>query len=227
MAEPETLDTEEMHVDLVSGSLHHAGKGFAFSAFLDAGDHIIGVGGYGGLGDRFKAYQKTQGHTKPLKYLILTHHHRDHLEGAGEALELGAQLVAPETVRGNLNDVVKQDLSDAQLMILSNTKTSLGTVDIYLISTDHVGVFALTYFSSAKTTFDADHYSAKFKNRASYVSPFAMSFKSEIERLDLDVDYLITAHSRKKEEWSGFLEMTRLHVPGKCPTGRKICANMR
>ena len=226
-AEPETLDAEEMSIDHIVGALHHAGQNGAFSAFWDAGDHIIGVGGYGGLSDRFTAYQEAQGHQKPLKYLIVTHHHSDHLGGAAEALELGAQLVGPETARVNLTDVTEQALTDAQFMALTEDKTSLGPVDIHRISTGHVGEFALAYFPSVKTAFEADHYGAKFKKQASYVTPNAMSIKSEIERLGLEMDYLVTAHSRKAEKWSDFLEMAAKHVPGKCPTGRKICADLK
>jgi len=224
--EPETFETDAMRVEHVSGMLHHVGQGGGYSGFWDAGDHIIGVGGYGGLAERFKTYQEMQQHKKPLKYLILTHHHRDHLEGAPDALELGAQLVAPETARANLNDLAGEALSEAQFMVLTELKTVLGSVEIHRITTSHVNDFALAYFPSEKTAFDADHYNGSFKHRASAMSPNAMSLKSEIERLDLDIDHLVTAHSPKIEDWSAILDSAKNHIPGKCPTGRKICADM-
>ena len=223
---PETFDTDEMSINAVSESLHHVGQNGGFSSFVDAGDHIIAVGGYGGFGDRFKAYQEAQDQTKPLKYLIITHHHRDHLEGAPDALELGAQLIGPETARTNLDDVTEQELSSAQFRVLTDIETEIGPLMIHRISTGHVIDFALAYFPDAKTVFDADHISANFKTRVSSVGPNGMAMKTEIERLGLDVDHLVTAHSPKVESWQGILEAAKNHVPGLCPTGRKICADL-
>ncbi len=79
-------------------------------------------------------------------------------------------------------------------------------------------VNAVTYIPSAKAVFQGDHYNAQFKSRGSYVSRAGMAFKSEIERLGLDVNYLYSAHTRKAEPWVLFETMAGKHIPGPCQT---------
>jgi len=84
----------------------------------------------------------------------------------------------------------------------------------------------VTYIPSAKAVFQGDHYNAQFKSRGSYVSRAGMAFKSEIERLGLDVNYLYSAHTRKAEPWVLFETMAGKHIPGPCPTGRKFAGTI-
>lgn len=223
---PETINSEDLVVDHISGPVHYAGSGAGWGAFVDAGDHIIGIGAYGDLEARFKAYQTSQGHQKPLKYQIVTHHHSDHLQGAAQALELGAQIIAPEMARANLEEVAERELSDAELMITSEAKQSIGPVELHLISTGHAPEFLLPYIASEKIILDEDHYYGQFKDSASWVSGNAMTLISEVQRLELKPDILLTTHARKPEKWQEILKMSERHIPGKCPTGRKICEDL-
>ena len=51
----------------------------------------------------------------------------------------------------------------------------------------------------------------------------ASAWTGEIERLGLDVDYILSAHASKIETWSQFETMADAHIPGVCPTNRRIC----
>ena len=221
--EPEKLDQSIMSVDELTPIVHHVGKGSAYGTIVDAGSYLISIGGYGGLKDRLKAYREKHGNEKPLRYQIVTHHHLDHIGGTAEALELGAIIVTPRSALPNLEIAVGAPILSEKLKILSAEKEILGPVEIYLISTTHAELNAVTYIPSAKAIFQADHYNAQYKSHGSYVSHFGMSFKHEIERLGLDVDYLYSAHTRKAEPWAVFESMAAKHIPGPCPTRRKIC----
>jgi glyoxylase-like metal-dependent hydrolase (beta-lactamase superfamily II) len=211
-----------MSVDEVASNLYHAGQGFGYGAFVDAGDHLIALGGYGGLKDRYEAYTKAHG-MKPLRHLILTHHHSDHVAGAVEALELGATLVMPETARRNVNAAVGSDVPDETLMILTDEKTTLDGVDIHMISTPHVQNYALLYVPSSKAVFQEDLYNNNIKSRASRVSKAGLSLKTAIDRLGLNVEHILGAHSRKVEAWTDFAAQAETPVVGKCPSKRPIC----
>lgn len=220
---PEGLDTSEMSVDEVAPGLYHAGQGSAYSAFVDAGDHIIALGGYGGLEDRFEAYTKIHG-VKPLRYVIFTHHHSDHVGSVKDAIALGATLVMPETARANATEAAGADIAADKLMILTQDKTSLSGVDIYMTSIPrHVQSYALLHIPAAKTVFQEDLYNAKYKTRGSAVNANGIALKNDVERLGLEVDYIIGAHKRKAEPWADFAVEAAKYVRAKCPTRRKIC----
>ncbi|MGB0907484.1 MAG: hypothetical protein ACPGVT_08320 [Maricaulaceae bacterium] len=225
--EPESYDTSEITVDELAPGFHYAGQHAGFSAFIDAGDHIIGVGGYGGLKERFEAYQAAHGGDKPLRYQIVTHHHTDHLAGIADALELGAILVTPPSAVANIKKVAGEPIAGDRLQIIDDKKTSVGPVDVHIISTTHAQEYALAYVPSVKAVYQADHYNGSYKNQGSPVNHAAMSMKTEIERLGLDVDYLYSAHTRKAEPWAVFEAMSKTYVAGPCPTGRKICRDLK
>lgn len=225
-AMPETISSDDMVVDHIAGSVHYAGQGGGWGAFVDAGDHIIGIGAYGNLGERFSAYQEAQGNQKPLKYQVVTHHHSDHLESVTQALDLGAIILAPEMARVNLEEAAGRALTDSELRIVSDKISSIGPVSLYLISTRHAPEFLLPYVESEKIILDEDHYYGQLKDRASYVSANAMSLIGEVQRLGLQPETLVSTHSRKAEKWSEILERSKQHIPGKCPTGREICQDL-
>lgn len=221
----ETIESGEMVVDKISETVDLVGQFGAWTAFVDAGDHVIALGGYGGLGERLAAYRGARG-DKPLKYLVLTHHHLDHVEGAADALEAGAQLIGPEVARANLEDVTDKTLSDTEFMAVTQDKVALGPVELHRIYTSHVSEFILPYVPSIGLVYDEDHYFSARKDVASPINRNGMSLISEIERIGLQPQLLATAHSRKVESWPAIKEMAAKHVPGLCPLKRKICRDL-
>lgn len=73
--EPKRVDNSGLTVNEVGKNTHLVGQGRAYSMFVDVGEFIIGVGGYGyseNFARNYKAYQEALGHEKPLKYFIVT-----------------------------------------------------------------------------------------------------------------------------------------------------------
>lgn len=224
---PEVVDSSEMSVDHISanqlsGGFFHVGQGYGYGAFVDVGEYLIALGGTGGLKKRYEAYREKHG-TKPLRYLVLTHHHSDHVASAKEALELGASLIMPETAQENVEKANGSSVPDDKLMILSEDKTVIDGVEIYLTSTPHVQSYALIYVPSAKAIFQEDLYNSTFKNRAARVNQTGLTLKADIDRLGLDVDVILSGHGRKAESWTEFTVQADNPLKGACPTGRPIC----
>ena len=216
------VDTSEMTVDEIADGVHLAGTGNAYTAFIDAGDHIIAVGGYAGLADRFTAYKEAVGHDKPLRYQIATHHHTDHLGGMAEALALGANFISPANAVANLNTAAGEDIPEDRLQLLDG-KMTLGPVEVYDISTNHAESFALVYIPGAKAAFQADHYTGNYVDGPSLAGTSSVHLKKAIDGLGIDVDILLSAHGRKASAWADFEAAVAAYDPQPCASGRAIC----
>ena len=224
--EGEAVDQSEMTVDAVGNRIHQVGQTFSYSAFIEADDYLIAVGGSTGLKDRFEAYKAEYGKAaKPLRYMIVTHHHGTALAGLKDAHELGATFISPKMAVESLKKYGGEGLTDSDIKILDK-KMTLGPVEIHEIATSHVGSFALVYVPEDRTVFQVDHYGGYFKHGPSFAYRSAATLKAELDRLDLDVDVILSGRHRKAEPYSMFLTSLKLNYrPGLCPTRRAICRN--
>ena len=216
------VDTSEMSVDKISENAHLVGTGNAYSLFVDAGDHIIAVGGYAGLQTRFDAYQQAASHDKPLRYQVVTHHHTDHLGGMAEAFALGATFITPENAIANLTTAAGEPIPNDRLQIIDGMMM-VGPLEIYDIWTSHAESYALAYLPDAKTVFQADHYNGTYSDGPSPAGSGAVTLHNAIQGLELDVNTLLSAHGRKAISWSAFEAAVTAYDPASCPSGRAIC----
>lgn len=220
--EGERVDTSEMSVDELADGVHLAGTGPAYTMFVDAGDHIVAVGGYAGLTDRFNAYKEAAGHAKPLRYQIVTHHHTDHLGGMAEAFALGATFVTPANAVGNLNTAVGEDVPEDRLMIVDGS-AGVGPVMVHDVWTNHAESYAIAYVPSAKLVFQADHYNGIYVDGPSPANVGSVAFKKAVERLGLEADAILSAHGRKVESWADFEAAVAEFDGNPCIGNRAIC----
>lgn len=228
-AEPARIDQSEMTTDEIADGVHLVGQGpqgaaAAYTTFVDAGDHLIAVGGYAGLKARYDAYREATGSDKPIRYQIVTHHHTDHLGGMADALELGAIFVTPENAVANVRTAAGADISEDRLMVLDDSMT-LGPVQLYDIATNHMESMALVYIPSAKAIFQADHYTGVYEGTApTPIGPGTVYLKNHIDALGLDVATILSAHGRKAVSWDEFSAAVAGYDGQPCKSGRPICS---
>ena len=220
--EPARIDTSEMSVDALGDGVHLVGTGFTFTTFIDAGDHVIAVGGSAGLQERVEAYREATGADKPLRYQIATHHHTDHLDSMPAAFELGANFIAPAAAVENLKAAVGDALSDERITVLDK-KLSLGPVDIHEITTSHAQSYALVYVPAIKAVFQADHYNGVYQDAVSPANVGSVSLKDAVDALGLDVAIVLSAHGREATPWADFVEAVEAFDPQPCIRQRAIC----
>ena len=220
--EPQRLAFAEMSVDEVGEGVHLVGQNFGYSLFVDNGTSIIGMGGYAGLEDRFKAYQEAAGHTKPLGTHIATHHHSDHIAGIPEAYALGAKLIMTPDSVAPVKALIEGAVPDSRIEILENDKT-LGPVQMLRVSTSHADENIMPYLPSLKVLFQADHYGSPYPETVGTVNGNGQSMKNAIKAKGVDVDILTSAHGRKLENWDAFAAAADNAEPYTCYKGRKIC----
>ncbi|NNE42345.1 MAG: hypothetical protein HKN14_15665, partial [Marinicaulis sp.] len=185
-------------------------------------DHIIAVGGYAGLNDRWEAYKEAVGHDKPLRYQIATHHHTDHLGGMGDAEALGVIFVTPSNAVANINTAAGTKISEDRLVLLDE-KMTLGPVEIYDIATNHQESYALVYIPSVKAVFQADHYTGLYEDAIAPAALGSVKLKEAIDGLGFDVEMVLSAHGRKPVSWGDFSAAVAAYVPNPCPNNRPIC----
>ncbi len=217
---PEALDTTTLTIEAISPTTHHVGSDGVYTMFIDAGDHIIGIGGFAGLKDRYTAYLEETGHEKPLKYQVVTHHHEDHIAGLLDAAELGAILVTTEMAKDTIQEV--SGAPDEQLQIIS-TNTTLGPATLHIIDTNHTAQYVLLYLPTSKTLFQADHYGGEFIDQVAPLNKGSVRLHKEVTKLGLDVEKLVSAHNRKIEDWAAFSRSVADFKYTPCPMKRKIC----
>lgn len=217
---PEAVDTSEMTVDKVSDTVHNVGQE-DYTVFIDAGEYIIALNPYGGLKDRFDAYQKDTGHTKPLRYAITTHHHEDHLSGVDEASALGATILGtPMTIQ-----VLKGDPDNAEVKMQTlETRDSVGPLKTYTVPTSHAVEYALIYIPDGNIIYQDDLFIPSVKGGLSFVNQSGLVFQDRVSELGLDVDIVLSGHSRKAEKWSDFeAAASQVKLGDICPRNREIC----
>ncbi len=220
--EPERFALEAMTVIPLSDRFHHVGQD-NFSAFFDAGDYIIGLGGYGGLNHRFEAYQKDRGHNKPLRFQIPTHHHSDHTEGLADAIALGATLIVPERLKNRIMQDI-QGVDEDQVRAFESTHV-VDRLQLFTISTSHTEVLTVIYDPDSKTLFQADHYAGFFKDVPNRVNRNSYTLYQGLKQLELDIANILSVHSGKVEPWVTFEAAAKRYAGQTCFMNRTVCPN--
>lgn len=216
------IPQEGMYVKALSETLHYVGQNGAHSVFLNAGDHIVAVGGYGGFADRFEAYKDETKSDKPLKYLVATHHHQDHIQGVPDAYELGATILVPPLAQEAIKEEIGGNVDEARIVDITQDQ-KMGEMMIHLAPTTHAAQNAFIYFPTIKAALSADHYGNNAVEGASPAFFNALSLHKVLDGLDWDIETLLDIHAQKPTNWQDFDAAVKAYDPSPCPSNRKIC----
>jgi glyoxylase-like metal-dependent hydrolase (beta-lactamase superfamily II) len=220
----ELVNTSELIVNKIASNVYHAGKGRSFTLFIDAGEYFIASGGHDGIKEKFQAVKSLENLDKPLKYVISTHHHNEHLPALKEAVELGAKII---TVDDHQSAITKhfspENTADLFQLINGQATFGDGAVEIYEISTMHADKYLLVYVPAAKLVFAEDHFETQLKTAVPRVHKDMVVFKQAMEALALDVEHLVDGHSPRQLSISEFNAATDAYKGIICPKGYSIC----
>jgi glyoxylase-like metal-dependent hydrolase (beta-lactamase superfamily II) len=155
---------------------------------------------------------RTLGNGKPLRTLITTHHHFDHIGGVRAAMAEGLTVIthtknAPffETLARRRHFIVSDTLARAPRpakvegvttkRVLSD---STRTVEIHHVRDNpHTATMLMVYLPAEKLLIEADAYTPPAGDVATRPrAPFAENLLANIERLGLQVDYVVPLHGR-------------------------------
>jgi glyoxylase-like metal-dependent hydrolase (beta-lactamase superfamily II) len=149
---------------------------------------------------------------KPVRAVITTHHHFDHIGGVRAAMSEGLTVITHSS-----NVPFFQNLSKRQHTIVRDalarsprtvrivsvaTKRVLTsgarTVEIHHLSgSQHAGSMLLVYLPAEKLLIEADVYSPPAANATTVLpAPFAANLVENIDRLGLNVERIVPIHGR-------------------------------
>jgi glyoxylase-like metal-dependent hydrolase (beta-lactamase superfamily II) len=155
---------------------------------------------------------------KPVRFVVTTHHHWDHLGGIREAFAEGATIVTHESNKRFLERVAKtpHTLSpDRQAMVNGKAKIQsvkqksvlsdgTRTIELHLLTGyEHTGDMLVVYIPKEKILVEVDAFTPPAQVGGAVVStavPYAKALYDNIKRLNLDVASVVPFHGNRKTD---------------------------
>ncbi|MCO7224353.1 hypothetical protein [Pleionea sp. CnH1-48] len=222
----DTFDTSKRSVRKLADGVYHIGKDRSYSLFVETDEYFIAAGGEGELKENYEAVKKLAANNKPLKYFILTHHHREHLAILNEVETMGASIITVQEHLDTIQQQLAKELTPAQFyLVKEKAEFGEGRVQVHDIATAHSEHYLLIYLPSAKIIFGEDHFETQLKTALPRVHKDMVTFRDAMEALNIEVDYLVDGHSPRKLSIADFQIATDAYKEIRCPKGYQICQN--
>jgi glyoxylase-like metal-dependent hydrolase (beta-lactamase superfamily II) len=146
---------------------------------------------------------------KPIKYLVLTHHHSDHAGGFREYVVEGATIVTTAGNKGFLERTSAVESSllpkltkrTPQIEVLENKKRvfqdSNHVVELYDIGPNpHANEIIVAYLPKEKILFQADLLNPAANGSIPIAQDVTLSFSERLEQLGLNIEKIYGVHGR-------------------------------
>jgi glyoxylase-like metal-dependent hydrolase (beta-lactamase superfamily II) len=209
---PPTVDSRTLAegVFWLTGGTHH-------SLAVEMRDHIVLVDTPNGEGRALaviaKAKELMAG--KPIRYVIATHHHWDHMGGIRTAIDEGATIVTHESNRTLLEraavaphtinpDRLAKSMKPLRLQTVGSEGTltdGARTIQVYAMAGfDHTEGMLLVYLPKEQILAEADAYSPPATPDTPLVAtkvPYAAALHANIQRLKLQVKTIAPFHGAR------------------------------
>ncbi|HWW87636.1 MAG TPA: MBL fold metallo-hydrolase [Vicinamibacterales bacterium] len=152
---------------------------------------------------------------KPIRYLVTSHHHWDHLGGIRTAMDEGATIVTHQTNKAFLERVANTPhtlnpdrLSTSKKSVKIQTVAAKGTlsdgtrtIELHLLTNfDHSGDMLVVYLPKEKLLAEPDAFTAPATPTTPLVVtavPYAVALYDNIQRLKLDVNTIAPFHGAR------------------------------
>ncbi|WP_448565492.1 MBL fold metallo-hydrolase [Thalassotalea ganghwensis] len=190
------IDFSAMQAKQIDDKLYLVGQDWGFSIFLDAGDYFVGAGGYKDLSKRLAFVQDKYNLQKPLKYLVVSHHHLDHLGGMKEAFDLGAILVTKQQHLATIESIVGETIAKERLLFVEE-QLSLANGQVQAINypNSHAEYSLVTYFNNEQVLFSADTYFSRDETGSPQGYQALHGLQKRLESLEVSPKHFAAAHS--------------------------------
>lgn len=147
---------------------------------------------------------------KPIKYLVLTHHHSDHAGGFREYVAEGATIVATASTKSSLEKAAAIEssllppLSRANKLtveVIANKKRVFQddkhVVELYDIGPNpHANEILVAYLPKQKILFQADLLNPAANGTIPIAQDATVSFSEKLQQLGLEVEKIYGVHGR-------------------------------
>lgn len=146
---------------------------------------------------------------KPLKYVILSHHHLDHTGGLMPYVKAGAVVVTGKNNEAYFHRILSQSFAQTPLLAAvggHGRLTGIGrVVEVYEILASHANSILAVYVPDEKLLFNTDLYSP---GRAAQQKVWAKELLDAIEFHEIDVWKHVGAHGKGTKRHEHLVEVT-------------------
>ena len=201
---------------LADGVFHLTG-GSHHSLAVEMKDHIVVVDVPNGEPRALAVIAKAKEviPNKPVRYVVTTHHHWDHLGGIRTAIDEGATIVTHSSNKAFLERVAKTPHTlNPDKLAASKKPVKIQTVDDksvltdgtrtielhWLLNYDHAGDMLVVYLPKEKILAEVDAFTPPAQPTQSVVAtavPYAATLYDNIKRLKLDVQTIAPLHGAR------------------------------
>lgn len=213
-------DSVKIEVIKISETVYHVGSGISYSTFILTNEGVIAWGLNDGLKTRFEALQVEVPTANRITKAIVSHHHEMRRSGISDAIEMGAEIYAPENTRDQFEGLSSS--SPRKVTTLQSGDT-IGPLTLYEVETAHTISMFVAYLPSEKLMLEEDHYRPVFEGRPGHIFGASVSLVKAINELGLDIDYLLSGHGSKEETWAELLDVALTQKDNTCIRNRAIC----
>lgn len=220
------MDNSKMSVRQLSEHSYMVGKGFAFSLFVDAGDHFVAAGGLPGTKARLEALNAALGTDKPLRYVVLPEHQGSHLGGIDEIADLGATFVVHQSHVEALKDKLSKSLAEDRIFAVDKgSDFAESQVQLFDIPTIQSAHYLLMYVPEAKLVFSVDEFGTNLRDSVPSADKRMVSFRKALAALPVEISRIVHIHGRQVLTVEQLVEVTSGYRDAVCPEGEAICAD--
>ncbi|EED31177.1 conserved hypothetical protein [gamma proteobacterium NOR5-3] len=221
--EGEELFDAKPVINRFSDQVFHVGQSFGYSLFIASSDGLVAVGATAGLAQRLQIYRETTGDQQPLRFVVVTHHHQDHVVGVRDVTELETALV---TV-GENQPVLQATASSELSYLIVNDELTLGEgdnrIDVYDIQSPHASSNLVVHVPSIGLIFQADHYGDSYADTVPLATANTVDLAASLEKLGLQFSSVVTSHYPRVYSRKEFVESARDYVPYISPVSSSAC----
>jgi len=183
--------------------------------FVAFNDYVLAIEApevviYGNVSKQVLAKIKETVPGKPIKYLVLTHHHLDHAGGFREYVEAGATIV---TTPGNKKFFAQEANIESSLLPQASNKRALvievvenkkrvfeddkHRVEFYDIGPNpHANEILVAYLPKEKILFQGDMLNAAANGSIPIAQDVTLSFYERLQQLGLQIEKIYAVHGR-------------------------------
>ena len=155
----------------ISGDLYRFQNNFHFSVFLVTEEGVIATDPINADAAKWLKQEINTQFNQPVKYLIYSHHHADHVSGGEVFAEDGAIVIAHENAPAAL---ATDNVPTAMPMITFSEKMILELggkkVELSYLGRNHSNNSIVAFFPDEKTLFAVDFVSAKTFTLQDYIA---------------------------------------------------------
>lgn len=193
------------------------GEGVHYQLFVEFEDFVVALGSVAGVDKRLEELaRRIPG--KPLRYAVVSHHHRDHLEGVRALTRAGAILLAAPTHESVVRAAAGEG-SPAIETVPGERVIADGRRELHILQigpNSHADEMLAAWLPAERLLFTADLFVQPPERPVRARIPPIRDLAIAIEAFGLDVEQLVDPHSPRVNSASD-LETAMYHVPGNSP----------